>query len=113
MNSWQISMTTRLSLLSATAPAQSDSSMIGRVVAAGTSAIIWGEAESEVIIHCAPTDWISPPKLEARLAHQIARKIGIDKGDGAWEGSDSDTLSMKRNKAGGSNPRIIKRIEKG
>ena len=82
--------------------------MIGSVVAAGTRAIIWGEADNEVIIHCAPTDWISPPKLEARLAHQIARKIGIDKGEGAWEGSDSDTPSMKRNKANGSNPRIGK-----
>src|SRR3546814_3775077 len=51
MNNWQASITNRRSLLSATAPAQSDSSMIGRVVAAGTSAIIWGEAESEAIIH--------------------------------------------------------------
>jgi hypothetical protein len=65
--------------------------MIGRVVAAGTSAIIWGDADSEVIIHWAPTDWIRPPKFEARLAHQIARKIGMDSGEGAWEGADSDT----------------------
>jgi hypothetical protein len=26
-----------------------------------------------VIIHAAPTAWINPPKLEARLANQILR----------------------------------------
>jgi hypothetical protein len=56
--------------------------MTGKVVAAGTSAISKGEAESEVIIHAAATDWINPPKLEARLAIQMARKMGTEKGDG-------------------------------
>jgi uncharacterized protein (TIGR00251 family) len=55
--------------------------MIGSVVDACTSAIICGEAASEVIIHDAPTDWISPPKLDAIDAIQIARKIGIDSGE--------------------------------
>ncbi|EAT08278.1 hypothetical protein SKA58_07523 [Sphingomonas sp. SKA58] len=55
--------------------------MIGRVVAAGTSAISKGDAERDVIIHAAPTDWISPPKLDARLANQIARNTGMEKGD--------------------------------
>lgn len=31
----------------------------------------------EVIIHEAPTDWIRPPKFDARLAIQTARKIGL------------------------------------
>ncbi|MDR7155344.1 hypothetical protein J2W40_002171 [Sphingobium xenophagum] len=57
--------------------------MIGSVVAAGTNAISIGEADSEIIIHAAPTDWISPPKFDARLAIQIARKVGMEKGDGA------------------------------
>jgi len=34
-----------------------------------------------VISQAAPTDWISPPKLEARLATHTARKIGCRKGD--------------------------------
>jgi hypothetical protein len=36
---------------------------------------------SEVIIHDAPTDWISPPKFDARLAIQTARNIGSAKGE--------------------------------
>ncbi|BBF71112.1 hypothetical protein SBA_ch1_33120 [Sphingomonas bisphenolicum] len=68
--------------MSATAPAHSDSSMIGKVVAAGTSAISCGEADSEVIIQAAPTDWIRPPKFDARLAVQIARKMGMESGEG-------------------------------
>jgi hypothetical protein len=35
----------------------------------------------DVISHAAPTDWISPPKLEARLATQTAKKIRYRKGD--------------------------------
>jgi hypothetical protein len=48
-----------------------------------TSAIILGEPDSDVIIHAAPTDWISPPKLDAIEESQIARKMGIRNGDDA------------------------------
>jgi hypothetical protein len=51
-----------------------------------------GDADSDVIIHAAPTDWISPPKFDARLAVQIARKMGMDSGDGALGESASDTF---------------------
>ena len=81
MNPCADSMTQRRSRLSATAPAHSDSSMIGRVVEAWTRAIIWGEASREVIIQEAPTDWISPPKLDAMLASHTARKIGRAQGE--------------------------------
>src|SRR5690606_15733904 len=91
MKHWQASITLRRSRLSATAPAQSDSSMIGSVVAAGTSATIIEEPESEVIIHAAPTDWMRPPKFEERLASQMARKMGMERGDGAVGESASDT----------------------
>jgi len=39
------------------------------------------ELAIDVIIHEAPTDWISPPKLEARLANQTARKTLLRSGD--------------------------------
>ncbi|GLV25519.1 hypothetical protein TomTYG45_19530 [Sphingobium sp. TomTYG45] len=65
--------------------------MIGKVVDAGTSATSMGEPDSEVIIHAAPTDWINPPKLDARLANHTARKMGMAKGDGAGGESASDT----------------------
>src|SRR5690606_18786487 len=81
------SITRRRSRLSATAPAQSDSRTIGRLIDAWTRAIIWGDAPMLAIVHDAPTDWISPPKLEARLANQIARKSGMRKGEGGAEGS--------------------------
>lgn len=45
--------------------------MIGKEVEACTSAIMFSELESDVIIHAAPTAWINPPKFEARLAIQI------------------------------------------
>jgi hypothetical protein len=50
--------------------------MIGKVTEAWTSATIPAEL-IEVIIHEAPTDWIRPPKFDARLAIQTARKIGL------------------------------------
>lgn len=34
-----------------------------------------------VIIHAAPTVWISEPRLEARLANQTARKVGLRNGE--------------------------------
>jgi hypothetical protein len=55
--------------------------MIGKVVDACTSATIAGEGASAVIIHDAPTDWISPPKLDAMLASHTARKIGTRSGE--------------------------------
>ena len=70
--------------------------MIGSVVDAGTSATSTGEADSEVIIQAAPTDWISPPKLDARLAIQIARKMGMAKGEEGWGDSALDTKTIKR-----------------
>jgi len=73
------SMILRRSTVSASAPAASDSSMIGRVTEACTRATIWAEA-MEVIIHAAPTDWISPPKLVIRLVIHTARKIGCRSG---------------------------------
>jgi hypothetical protein len=45
--------------------------MIGSEVEACTSAIMFSEVESAVIIHAAPTAWISPPKLDAMLANQM------------------------------------------
>src|SRR5215218_2501006 len=63
------------------APAMSENSMIGSVVEACTRAMRSADAPMDVISQAAPTDWISPPKLEARLAIQTARKIGCRKGD--------------------------------
>src|SRR5690606_2030123 len=70
------------STVSASAPAASDSSMIGRVTEACTRATIWAEA-IEVIIQAAPTDWISPPKLVNRLVIHTARKTGCRSGASA------------------------------
>src|SRR3546814_8330098 len=69
MNPWAASIIFRRSILSASAPAGSDSSMIGSVTDAWTSATS-SALPIEVIIHEAPTDWIRPPKLEARLEIQ-------------------------------------------
>src|SRR5690606_5589508 len=74
-------MTRRRSRLSATAPDQRDSSRIGSEVEARTRATIWGDGVSEAISHDAPTDWISPPKLDAMLAIHTARKIPNESGD--------------------------------
>ena len=54
--------------------------MIGSVVEACTRATRSADAPMEVISHDAPTDWISPPKFEARLAIQTARKMRCRKG---------------------------------
>ena len=66
-------MMRRLSKLSASAPETSENSMIGREVDACTSAIMFSEDDSAVIIQAAPTAWISPPKFEAMLANHIVR----------------------------------------
>ena len=70
------SMTLRRSMLSAIAPATSDNSMIGSATEACTSATMSADCAIESIIHDAPTDWISPPKLESVLAIQTPRNTG-------------------------------------
>src|SRR3546814_19253537 len=76
MNPWAASIIFRRSILSASAPAGSDSSMIGSVTDAWPSATS-SALPIEVIIHEAPTDWIRPPKLDARMAIQTARHSGL------------------------------------
>ena len=76
MKIWATTMTLRRSMLSAIAPATSESSMMGSEVEACTSATMSGDGAIESIIHDAPTDWIRLPKLESRLAIQTPRKTG-------------------------------------
>src|SRR3546814_5236609 len=68
------SMILRRSKLSASAPAASEKIIMGSVVAACTNATISSDVEMVVIIQPAPTVWTSPPKLDARVAVQTARK---------------------------------------
>src|SRR3546814_20963919 len=56
--------------------------MIGSVVEDCTRATSCGESTSDAIIQDAPTDWMRPPKFEAMLAIQTARKVDICCGDG-------------------------------
>ena len=83
MKAWAVSITRRRLKLSATAPAASEKTMIGSVVEACTSATMLAEVVIVVIIQAAPTACTSPPKFEARLASQIARKIGLLSGASA------------------------------
>src|SRR5690606_15940751 len=76
-----ISITLRRSKLSAIAPETSENSIIGRAVDACTSATISADEAMSVIIHAAPTVWISDPKFDARLAIQMARKVGCLNGE--------------------------------
>ncbi len=76
MNVCAASITLRRSRLSAIAPAISDNNITGNVTDACTSATISADCPSEIIIHDAPTDWISPPRLETKLADQMRRKTG-------------------------------------
>ena len=64
------------------APASRENSMMGNVVEACTSATFRALSLSVVISHDAPTACTSPPKLDESDASQIARKIGIRRGDG-------------------------------
>ena len=57
-----------------------DACRIGRVIEACTSATMFAEGVSVVIIQAAPTICTWPPKFEARLAIQIARKVGMPSG---------------------------------
>jgi hypothetical protein len=64
----------------------SENSMIGSVVEACTRAMRSADAPIDVISQAAPTDWINPPKLEARLAIQTAKKMLC------WKGANEDPL---------------------
>src|SRR3546814_4052563 len=67
MNPCAQSMTTRRSRLSASAPDQSERSMIGKVLDEWTSATSSRELVSDVISQAAPTDWLRPPTLETKI----------------------------------------------
>jgi len=62
--------------LSAIAPANRPSSRIGSVDEAWTSAISTWLRVSSVISQAAAAAWIVEPRLETRLAVQIARNAG-------------------------------------
>ncbi|WP_235536259.1 MULTISPECIES: hypothetical protein [unclassified Sphingomonas] len=71
--------------------------MKGSTVDAWTSATIFGDDVSDVIIQAAPTDWIIAPKLETSEAIQTARKMGTSNGDaGRDRGADcmSDAMGV-------------------
>jgi hypothetical protein len=55
--------------------------MMGSVVDAWTRATMSAESAIEVIIHEAPTDWMRPPKFDAKLANHTARKTLFRSGD--------------------------------
>ena len=76
MKSCAASMTWRRSKLSAIAPATSDNSMIGSVADACTKATMSADCAIWIIIHEAPTDWISAPRLDSALAAQTPRNSG-------------------------------------
>src|SRR6185436_1343343 len=86
MNSCAPSITLRRSRLSAIAPANKDSNMIGRVIEVCTNATMSGDGAIDVIIQDAPTDWISPPRFDSVLAIQTDRNTGNRKGDSADTG---------------------------
>ena len=49
--------------------------MMGRVVEAWTRETRSAEPARDVISQAAPTDWMSPPKFEAKFDSHTARKI--------------------------------------
>jgi hypothetical protein len=65
----------RRSTISASAPAGSAKSRIGRLDAVWISATISGEADNEVISQAAPTFCIQVPMLETREATESARNM--------------------------------------
>jgi len=75
--------------------------MIGSVIDDWTSATMSGDGAIDTIIQDAPTDWIMPPKLEAMLAIQTARKTGLRSGDSAppglaaVEGAEADRTMIE------------------
>src|SRR5215472_16814533 len=66
--------------MSASAPAGSASSIIGKLSAASTSATSDGDEESDVISQPAPTSCIQDPTLETIVASQRLRNSGLDSG---------------------------------
>jgi hypothetical protein len=58
------------------APEANEKIMTGSEIDACTSATMSAEAAMEVISQAAPTAWIIPPRLEARLAAHTSRKTG-------------------------------------
>ena len=76
-------MTRRRSMFSAIAPATRERSMIRRDVEVWTRATMSGDGAIWSIIQDAPTDWMSLPKFESRLAVQTPRKTGKRKGESA------------------------------
>ncbi|GAB1361760.1 hypothetical protein MASR1M32_09960 [Rhodobacter sp.] len=75
--------------MSATAPAATASTMIGKVVEACTSATIPSDGVSSAIFQAAPTPCISDPRFDTRVAVQISRKLGWRRGaSGDWLSAD-------------------------
>ena len=70
-----VSISLRRSNASASAPATSASITIGNVMDAWTKVTICADAPSATIIQAAPTPWIIPPKLEAKVAIHTDRKM--------------------------------------
>ncbi len=74
--------------------------MTGSVFEACTSAIRSGEPEMVVISQAAATAWISPPKLEASVANQTARKIGWANGTNGEAGAGASSREGSSSSAG-------------
>src|SRR4051794_31702095 len=85
-------MTRRRSQTSAAAPARSENSMMGSELAAWTRATMSAEGAIEVISQEAPTPWMRLPKLETRLAVQMARKMRWRNGPSVEERRDPGLL---------------------
>ncbi len=99
-NIWAASMTIRRSEMSASAPAGSDSSMIGRAVEDCTSATMSADGASEVMSHEAPTASISPPKFDTRLAVQIETNMRDLKGASVADARhEAGSLRMRRERS--------------
>src|SRR5215469_3964462 len=76
-----MAMSRRLrSMMSASAPAGSASSITGKLSAASTSATIEGDDDSSVISQPAPTSCIQPPTLETMVAIQRLRNSALCSG---------------------------------
>src|SRR5215211_3487826 len=68
--------------------------MIGRVVDACTKATSSADPAIVAMSQDAPTDWMSPPKFDARLASHTARKTPC------WNGASGDVLALKEESSG-------------
>src|SRR3954469_9522832 len=76
------------------APAASEKNMIGSVVDVCTSATISADGAIDAMSHAAPTDWISPPKFDARLEIHTARKSRWRMGASEERDSAGPVLSL-------------------